>query len=81
MVLSMDEELFALGGGLALAISPFPPAILQPIPLNPDGSLSLTLTMPADPGLVGARLPLQGVVVSTQGFIVDATNPFALDVQ
>jgi len=81
MILSSHEALIPVGPGVMLAVSPFPPALLHPLPLNAEGDLELTVTMPNDPTLLGTRLSFQGAVVPAVGWITDTTNPFSLDIQ
>jgi len=81
MILSQQEALLRVGPGKLLAVSPFPPALLHPLPLDGSGDLELTVTMPNDPALAGLRLSFQGAVVPAIGWITDTSNPFGLDIQ
>jgi pimeloyl-ACP methyl ester carboxylesterase len=80
MILSTQEGLLPVAPGVLLAVSPFPPALLQPLALDAQGDLEMTVTMPNDPALSGLRLSFQGAVVPMGGWIVDTSNPFGLDI-
>lgn len=80
MILSTQEGLLPVGPGVILAVSPVPPALLHPLPLDASGNLELTVTMPNDPGLSGLRLSFQGAVMAPAGWITDTSNPVGLDI-
>jgi len=78
LALGVGATLFSVPGGLTLAV---PPIVLVAVPLDAAGDATMDATLSSDPGLSGARLLLQAVVVGPAGTLDDASNVFAFDVQ
>ncbi|MCB9897568.1 MAG: hypothetical protein H6825_06175 [Planctomycetes bacterium] len=80
LILGLSEVVVPLGVGTVF-VQPWPPSLLLPLPLDGEGTVSFSATMPDMPELEGLRLLFQGAVVTSGQGLTDLTNPVALDVQ
>lgn len=70
-----------IAGGLVLLVSATPPSVLVPVPLDIEGNVLLTATLPNNAALLGASLLVQAVIQGPGGAPVDATNVFRFDIE
>ena len=61
------EEILLQTKGVLIGVSPAPPAILLPLPLDTNGDISFAMGIPNDPGLQGIRLPTQCLALNSSG--------------
>jgi len=80
-LIGTSQALTPIAGGVVLLVSPSPPALLLPVPLDVEGDVLVAATVPGNPSLAGASLLLQAVIQGADGRPSDATNVFRFDIE
>jgi pimeloyl-ACP methyl ester carboxylesterase len=70
-----------IAGGVVLLVTPTPPALLFPLPLDGEGNVQIAASVPNNPALHGASLLLQAVIQGPTGLPSDVTNVFRFDIE